>query len=56
MATEILSLAAGSKSAGILLRALDYQQNEFLDILIELEQKEVRGRNVDGPGGAGGWI
>ena len=41
MATEILSLAAGSKSAGILLRALDYQQNEFLDILIELEQKEV---------------
>ncbi|XP_049790340.1 serine/threonine-protein phosphatase 6 regulatory ankyrin repeat subunit A [Schistocerca nitens] len=41
MATELLALAAGSDSAGRILTATDRRNIEFLDVLIENEQKEV---------------
>jgi hypothetical protein len=41
MAKELLSLAAGTSSAGILLRSMDHRSVPLLDILIEYEQKEV---------------
>ncbi|UXI23316.1 orphan G-protein coupled receptor 40 [Sarcoptes scabiei] len=41
IATDLLSIAATTNNAGRLLRAVDYKQTEFLDVLIELERKEV---------------
>ncbi|XP_029443072.1 serine/threonine-protein phosphatase 6 regulatory ankyrin repeat subunit A-like [Rhinatrema bivittatum] len=41
MATELLSVASGSKSAGYLLRAVDHRGTTMLDCLIECEQKDV---------------
>ncbi|XP_030045854.1 serine/threonine-protein phosphatase 6 regulatory ankyrin repeat subunit B-like [Microcaecilia unicolor] len=41
MATELLSMALGSKSAGCLLRAVDHRGTTMLDCLIECEQKDV---------------
>lgn len=41
MATELLALAAGGDSAGRILTATDRRNIEFLDVLIENEQKEV---------------
>ncbi|GLH16068.1 Transient receptor potential-gamma protein [Gryllus bimaculatus] len=41
MATELLALAAGADSAGRILTAMDRRNIEFLDVLIENEQKEV---------------
>uniref|UniRef100_A0A4W3GDN1 Serine/threonine-protein phosphatase 6 regulatory ankyrin repeat subunit C-like n=1 Tax=Callorhinchus milii TaxID=7868 RepID=A0A4W3GDN1_CALMI len=41
MATELLTVASGSKSAGYLLRAVDHRTTSLLDALIECEQKEV---------------
>jgi hypothetical protein len=46
MATELLALAAGSDSAGRILTATDRRQMEFLDVLIENEQKEVIAHTV----------
>nr|CAH7722319.1 unnamed protein product [Callosobruchus chinensis] len=40
MATELLALAAGADSAGKILTATDRRNIEFLDVLIENEQKE----------------
>ncbi|KAF5298214.1 hypothetical protein FQA39_LY02638 [Lamprigera yunnana] len=46
MATELLALAAGSESAGRILTATDRRNVEFLDVLIENEQKEVIAHTV----------
>ncbi|XP_050428286.1 serine/threonine-protein phosphatase 6 regulatory ankyrin repeat subunit A isoform X2 [Adelges cooleyi] len=46
MATELLALAAGQDSAGRILTASDRRNTEFLDILIENEQKEVIAHTV----------
>lgn len=46
MATELLALAAGSDSAGKILTAIDRRNVEFLDVLIENEQKEVIAHTV----------
>jgi hypothetical protein len=46
MATELLALAAGSDSAGKILTAVDRRNTEFLDVLIENEQKEVIAHTV----------
>lgn len=41
IATDLLTIAATTNNAGRLLRAVDYKGTEFLDVLIELERKEV---------------
>ncbi|XP_037747858.1 serine/threonine-protein phosphatase 6 regulatory ankyrin repeat subunit A isoform X3 [Chelonia mydas] len=41
MATELLTLASGGRSAGHLLRAVDHRGTTMLDSLIECEQKDV---------------
>ncbi|XP_033736705.1 serine/threonine-protein phosphatase 6 regulatory ankyrin repeat subunit A-like isoform X2 [Pecten maximus] len=41
MATELLAIAASANSAGTLLKAVDCHGTQFLDVLIEHEQKEV---------------
>lgn len=41
MGTELLALAAGADSAGKILTATDRRNIEFLDVLIENEQKET---------------
>ncbi|XP_069588476.1 serine/threonine-protein phosphatase 6 regulatory ankyrin repeat subunit B-like [Ranitomeya imitator] len=41
MATELLTLASGSKNAGYILRAIDHRGTTILDCLIECEQKNV---------------
>jgi len=46
MATELLALAAGADSAGRILTATDRRGTEFLDVLIENEQKEVIAHTV----------
>ncbi|XP_030020883.1 serine/threonine-protein phosphatase 6 regulatory ankyrin repeat subunit A isoform X1 [Manduca sexta] len=46
MATELLALAAGANSAGHILTATDNRNIEFLDVLIENEQKEVIAHTV----------
>lgn len=46
MATELLALAAGADSAGRILTATDRRGIEFLDVLIENEQKEVIAHTV----------
>lgn len=46
MATELLALAAGADSAGRILTAVDRRSVEFLDVLIENEQKEVIAHTV----------
>ncbi|XP_046389393.1 ankyrin-3 [Ischnura elegans] len=46
MATELLALAAGADSAGRILNATDRRNIEFLDVLIENEQKEVIAHTV----------
>nr|QDQ16921.1 trpn [Danaus plexippus] len=46
MATELLALAAGADSAGHILTATDNRNIEFLDVLIENEQKEVIAHTV----------
>ncbi|XP_046663670.1 LOW QUALITY PROTEIN: serine/threonine-protein phosphatase 6 regulatory ankyrin repeat subunit A [Homalodisca vitripennis] len=46
MATELLALAAGVDSAGRILTATDRRNMEFLDVLIENEQKEVIAHTV----------
>ncbi|XP_017781810.1 PREDICTED: serine/threonine-protein phosphatase 6 regulatory ankyrin repeat subunit A isoform X2 [Nicrophorus vespilloides] len=46
MATELLALAAGADSAGRILTATDNRNVEFLDVLIENEQKEVIAHTV----------
>lgn len=46
MATELLALAAGADSAGRILTATDRKGTEFLDVLIENEQKEVIAHTV----------
>lgn len=46
MATELLALAAGSDSAAKILTATDKRNIEFLDVLIENEQKEVIAHTV----------
>lgn len=46
MATELLALAAGADSAGKILTATDRRDTEFLDVLIENEQKEVIAHTV----------
>ncbi|KAK9890747.1 hypothetical protein WA026_012095 [Henosepilachna vigintioctopunctata] len=46
MATELLALAAGADSAGKILTSTDRRNMEFLDILIENEQKEVIAHTV----------
>lgn len=46
MATELLALSAGSDSAGRILTAVDRRNVEFLDVLIENEQKDVIAHTV----------
>lgn len=46
MATELLALAAGADSAGRILTATDRRNVEFLDELIENEQKEIIAHKV----------
>ncbi|XP_026463425.1 uncharacterized protein LOC113366088 [Ctenocephalides felis] len=46
MATELLALAAGADSAGRVLTSTDRMNTEFLDVLIENEQKEVIAHTV----------
>lgn len=46
MAAELLALAAGADSAGRILTATDRKNTEFLDVLIENEQKEVIAHTV----------
>ena len=41
IATDLLSIAATTNNAGRLLRSVDHKGTEFLDVLIELERKEV---------------
>ncbi|XP_072007198.1 uncharacterized protein [Engystomops pustulosus] len=41
MATDLLTLASGSKNAGYILRAIDHRGTTILDCLIECEQKDV---------------
>ena len=38
---ELLNIISTTYNAGDLLRAVDYKDTEFLDVLIELERKEV---------------
>jgi len=38
---ELLNIISTTHNAGELLRAVDYKDTEFLDVLIELERKEV---------------
>ena len=45
MAMELTAVAAAAaNSAGALLRAVDHRAVPFLDVLIDCEQKQVRGR------------
>lgn len=46
MAAELLALAAGSESARPILTSVDRRNVEFLDVLIENEQKEVIAHTV----------
>ncbi|ODM91965.1 Short transient receptor potential channel 2 [Orchesella cincta] len=46
MATELLALAAGAESAGKVLKSIDRKGKEFLDVLIENEQKETVAHTV----------
>lgn len=46
MAAELLALAAGAESAGRVLESIDRKGVEFLDVLIENEQKEVIAHTV----------
>ncbi|ODM89562.1 Ankyrin-3 [Orchesella cincta] len=46
MAAELLALAAGAESAGKVLGAVDRKGMEFLDVLIDNEQKEVIAHTV----------
>ncbi|ODM88846.1 Ankyrin-3 [Orchesella cincta] len=46
MATELLALAAGAESAGKVLKSVDRKGKEFLDVLIENEQKETVAHTV----------
>ncbi|KAK6491297.1 transient receptor potential cation channel [Huso huso] len=41
MATELLTIASGGKSAGCILRAVDHRRTPMLDCLIESQQKDV---------------
>ncbi|XP_063777272.1 serine/threonine-protein phosphatase 6 regulatory ankyrin repeat subunit B-like isoform X2 [Pseudophryne corroboree] len=41
MATDLLTIASGSKNAGYILRAVDHRGTTILDCLIECEQKDV---------------
>ncbi|XP_053323897.1 serine/threonine-protein phosphatase 6 regulatory ankyrin repeat subunit B-like [Spea bombifrons] len=41
MATELLTVASGSKNAGYILRAVDHRGTTILDCFIECEQKDV---------------
>ncbi|KAM9308056.1 uncharacterized protein PAF06_012193 [Gastrophryne carolinensis] len=41
MATELLTIASGSKNAGYILRSVDHRGTTILDCLIECEQKNV---------------
>ncbi|CAM9425723.1 unnamed protein product [Lampetra fluviatilis] len=41
LAVELLAMASGDHSAGVLLRAVDHRATSLLDVLIECEQKEV---------------
>uniref|UniRef100_A0A8C5QBB0 No mechanoreceptor potential C n=1 Tax=Leptobrachium leishanense TaxID=445787 RepID=A0A8C5QBB0_9ANUR len=41
MATELLTIASGSKNVGYILRAVDHRGTSVLDCLIECEQKDV---------------
>uniref|UniRef100_A0ABM0LU22 Uncharacterized protein LOC100376500 n=1 Tax=Saccoglossus kowalevskii TaxID=10224 RepID=A0ABM0LU22_SACKO len=41
MAVDLLAIAASSNSAGHILRSIDHRGTQFLDVLIENEQKEV---------------
>ncbi|XP_077349985.1 uncharacterized protein LOC143998115 [Lithobates pipiens] len=41
MATELLTIASGSKNAGYILRSVDHRGTSILDCLIECEQKNV---------------
>ncbi|XP_039593324.1 transient receptor potential cation channel, subfamily N, member 1 isoform X2 [Polypterus senegalus] len=41
MATELLTVASGGKSAGYILRAVDHRNTSMLDCLIESQQKDV---------------
>jgi len=46
MAAELLALASGAESAGKVLQSVDRRGVEFLDVLIENEQKEVIAHTV----------
>ncbi|XP_041105107.1 transient receptor potential cation channel, subfamily N, member 1 isoform X2 [Polyodon spathula] len=41
MATELLTVASGGKTAGCILRAVDHRSTPMLDCLIESQQKDV---------------
>uniref|UniRef100_T1JXK5 Ion transport domain-containing protein n=1 Tax=Tetranychus urticae TaxID=32264 RepID=T1JXK5_TETUR len=41
IAIDLLSIAATTNNAGALLRATDHKNTEFLDVLIELDRKDV---------------
>ncbi|XP_070555789.1 serine/threonine-protein phosphatase 6 regulatory ankyrin repeat subunit B-like isoform X2 [Ptychodera flava] len=41
MAVDLLAIAASSNSAGHILRSIDHRGTQFLDVLIECEEKEV---------------
>src|SRR5690348_3408631 len=41
VAIDLLSIAATMNNTGALLRGLDHKETEFLDVLIELERKDV---------------
>ncbi|XP_072269322.1 uncharacterized protein [Pyxicephalus adspersus] len=41
MATELLTIASGSRNAGYILRSVDHRGTTILDCLIECEQKNV---------------
>lgn len=41
IAIDLMSIAATTNNAGALLRATDYRNVEFLDVLIELDRKDV---------------
>lgn len=45
MATDLLASAASRYDAGLILKANDHYGKSFLDVLIELEQKEVMREN-----------
>jgi len=46
MAAELLALSAAAESAGKILESIDRKGAEFLDVLIENEQKEVIAHTV----------